>query len=417
MSRMTIDDQVAILMNGTEFGDEGLKQFMSDNLRQRLIAAKEERQSLQVYCGYDVTGPDLHLGHTVPMRKLRQFQDLGHDAIIVVGTFTALIGDASDRDTGRANRSIEQIRKDAETYAEQAFRVLDRQRTTVRYNHEWLGQLSFKDVIEFTSLFTVQQFLARDNFRKRHDRGDPIGLKEFLYPLAQGYDAVALHADIQLGATEQLFNLMAGRKLQEHFGQRPQICITLPILVGVDGKMRMSKSIGNYIGITENPADKYGKVMSLPDDAMPSYFDLVTRWPLAKIDELKQGLAGGRIHPMKAKKMLAWEIVSSIDGGTAADAAAEYFSRVHQRRELPTEMPEYPISERMEIVDILFDADLCRSKSEARRLINQGGVKIAGEKVTDSDAVVDPAEVVIQVGKRRFLRLVRTEKAGPNPRR
>jgi tyrosyl-tRNA synthetase len=340
------------------------------------------------------------------MRKLRQFQDFGHTAIIVVGTFTTLIGDASDRDTARTIRGLDDIHRDAQTYAQQAFRILEQKRTTVRYNHEWLGGLSFQDIIEFASLFTVQQFLTRDNFRNRHARGDAIGLQEFLYPLAQGYDAVALNTDVQMGATEQLFNLMAGRKLQEHFGQRPQVCITLPILVGTDGRMRMSKSTGNYIGITERPEEKYGKVMSLPDNVMPSYIELVTRWPLAKIRELKGRLADGTIHPMEAKKMLAWEIVSSFDGDAAADAAAEHFARVHQRGELPSGMPEFAINGSMGIADILYQADLCRSKSEARRLIKQDGVRLDGETVTEVDAIVEPIDAVIQVGKRRFLRLV-----------
>jgi tyrosyl-tRNA synthetase len=325
---------------------------------------------------------------------------------MVVGTFTALIGDASDRDTERTLRTAEQIRQDAESYAEQAFRVLDRQRTAVRFNHEWLGQLSFKDVIEFASLFTVQQFLARENFRKRFDRGDAIWFREFLYPFAQGYDAVALETDVQLGGTEQLFNLMAGRKLQEYFGQRPQVCITLPILVGTDGKMRMAKSTGNYIGITEPPEEKYGKVMSLPDDAMPSYMNLVTRWSLTEINRLKQGLVDGTIHPMDAKKSLAWEIVSSLDGDEAANVAAQHFTRVHQRRELPSQMPEFAVVEPVGIVDLLFQAGMCQSKSEARRLIRQGGVKVDHETVRDIDVWVEPVESVIQVGKRRFLRLV-----------
>ena len=395
-------------MNGSEFGDDDLKEYMAGELRQRLAEAEKEGRGLKVYCGYDVTGPDVHLGHTVTMRKLRQFQLFGHDVIMVVGTFTALIGDASDRDTTRTLRTVEHIRQDAETYAEQAFRVLDRQRTAVRYNHEWLGQLRFKDVIEFASLFTVQQFLARDNFRKRFDRGDAIWFREFLYPFAQGYDAVALETDVQLGGTEQLFNLMAGRKLQEHFGQRPQVCITLPILVGTDGRMRMAKSTGNYIGITERPEEKYGKIMGLPDEVMPSYMDLVTRWSLAEIQEVKQGLVDGTLHPMEAKKRLAWEIVSSFDGDAAANAAAEHFARVHQRRELPSEMPELAVAEPVGIVEILFQAGMCQSKSEARRLIKQGGVKLDHETVTDIDTIVEPSDSVIQVGKRRFLCVVKS---------
>jgi tyrosyl-tRNA synthetase len=405
VSKVPIDEQVTILMNGSEFGDKETKEFMTHELRQRLCEAEKESHSLRVYCGYDVTGPHLHLGHTVPLRKLRQFQDFGHNVTLVVGTFTTLIGDASDRDTARTIRPLESIRQDAQTYAEQAFRVLDRRRTVVKFNHEWLGQLLFQDVIEFASLFTVQQFLTRDNFKTRHVRGDAIWLKEFLYPLAQGYDAVALKTDVQIGATEQLFNLMAGRKLQEYFGQRPQVCITLPILVGTDGKMRMSKSTGNYIGITEAPEEKYGKVMSLPDDAMASYMNLLTRWPLAEIHKLGQGLVAGTVHPMEAKKRLAWEIVSSFDGDEAADTAAEHFARVHQRRELPSEMPEFVISQRMRIVDLLYQTDLTRSKSEARRLIEQGGIRLDGEVLVNVDTVVEPVDAVIQVGKRRFLRL------------
>lgn len=403
---MDIVDQVAILMNGSEFGDQELKEFMSNALRQRLMEAEKEGRGLRVYCGYDVTGPDLHLGHTVTLRKLRQFQDLGHDVTLVVGTFTTLIGDASDRDTARRIRRVEEVRQDAQGYAGQVFQILDRQRTTVRYNHEWLGQLSFQDVIEFASLFTVQQFLARDNFKKRHEGGDAILLREFLYPLAQGYDAVALNTDVQIGATEQLFNLMAGRKLQEYFGQRPQVCITFPILVGTDGTLRMSKSTGNYIGITEAPEEKYGKVMSLPDAAMASYMDLLTRWSLAEIGELKQGLADGTVHPMDAKRQLAWEIVSSLDGDTAANLAAEHFARVHQQRELPRDIPEFAIGQGMGIVDILYAAGLGRSKSEARRLIEQGGVRLDGEVLKDINTFVESPDVVIQVGKRRFLRLV-----------
>jgi tyrosyl-tRNA synthetase len=409
VSRAPIDEQVAKLMYGSEFGDEGLKEFMTGELRQRLLEAEEEGRGLRVYCGYDVTAPDLHLGHTVTLRKLRHFQELGHDATLVVGTFTTLIGDASDRDTARTIRPIEEIRTDGQTYAEQAFRILDRERTAVRYNHDWLEQLSFRDVIRFASLFTVQQFLARDNFRKRYEGGDAIGLREFLYPFAQGYDAVALNADVQIGATEQLFNLMAGRKLQEHFGQRPQVCITLPILVGTDGRMRMSKSTGNYIGITEDPEEKYGKIMSLPDDAMVSYTDLLTRWSPAEANELKKGLAEGTIHPMVAKKMLAWEIVAGLDGDAAADTAADHFARVHQRGELPAEMPEFALAESMSIVDILYQAGLCQSKSEARRLIQQGGVYVDREALTEIDTLLEPVDAVIQVGKRRFLRLVKRE--------
>ena len=401
MEKRSIDDQVALLMHGAEFGDEQIKEKMAQELRERIA----EGRPLRVYCGYDPTAPDLHLGHTVTMRKLRLFQDLGHQAIFVIGTYTALIGDPSDRDKARPRLTLEQIEENARTYVEQAFKILDPERTEVRYNGEWLSKLTYKDIVELASLFTVQQFLARENFAKRYRRGDPIWLHEFLYALMQGYDAVMLRADVQIGATDQLFNLLAGRRIQEHFGQRPQVCITYPILVGTDGKLRMSKSRGNYIGIDEPPEVMYGKVMSIPDEAMANYFDLVTRWSPEEIERLKAGLADGSIHPRDAKMKLAWEIVDAFHGREAADAAQEHFRRVFQRRELPEEMPVRELSGPINIVDLIFDAGFARSKSDARRLVQQGAVRLDGERVTDIETTVEPREGVLQVGKRRFLRL------------
>jgi len=262
---LSIDDQLAILMRGVEMGDEQLKDAMQEELRERLLESEASGTPLRVYCGYDPTSPDLHLGHTVTMRKLRQFQELGHQVIFVIGSFTALVGDPSDKDKARPRLSREQVMANAKTYTDQAFRILDRERTEVRYNHEWLSKLALEQFIEIASNFTVQQFLARDNFAKRYAEGTPIWLHEFFYALLQGYDAVMLEADVQLGATEQLFNLLAGRKLQEAMGLRPQVALTLPILVGTDGHMRMSKSTGNTIGIHEPPEEMYGKVMSIPD--------------------------------------------------------------------------------------------------------------------------------------------------------
>ncbi|MFL7808134.1 MAG: tyrosine--tRNA ligase, partial [Anaerolineae bacterium] len=257
----TIDEQVAILMQGVEYGDDQIKQVMAAELRQRL----EEGRPLHVYCGFDPTAPDLHLGHTVPMNKLRQFQDLGHEVTFLIGSFTGLIGDSSDRDSARVQQTPEQVAQHATSYADQAFRILDRERTHVRRNGEWLADLRLSDVIELASQFTVQQFLAQERLAKRHAAGQPIWMHEMLYALMQGYDAVALQTDVQVGGTEQLFNLMAGRKLQEHYRQRPQVVLTMPILVGTDGHMRMSKTTGNVIGIDELPNEMYGKVMSLPD--------------------------------------------------------------------------------------------------------------------------------------------------------
>ncbi len=405
----SIDKQLDILMRGVEYGDPQTYQNMKKELRARLELSARTGKPLRVYCGYDPTSPDLHLGHTVTMRKLRQFQDLGHQAIFVIGTYTALIGDPSDKDKARPRPTAEQLEENARTYTEQAFKILDADRTEVRYNGEWLSQINFKDIINLASNFTVQQFLVRDNFAKRYARNDPIWLHEFLYALMQGYDAVALEADVQLGATEQLFNLMAGRKLQESFGQQPQIAITMPILVGTDGHIRMSKSIGNYIGITEPPEAMYGKVMSLPDEAMPNYFDLVTRWPPDKIAGIEAALKAGELHPMAAKKQLAAEIVDIFYGETAAADAAAHFERVHQQRRLPQEIPTYTLSNPTKLSDLIHAAHLAPSKSQARRLIQQRGVRWDDELVTDVNTVVEPGEHILQVGKRRFLRLLPKE--------
>lgn len=401
MSKPSIDDQVALLMRGAEFGDEQIKEHMAQELRQRLALGRP----LRVYCGYDPTKPDLHLGHTVTMRKLRQFQELGHQVIFVIGTFTSLIGDPSDKDKARPRPTLKDVEENARTYAEQSFRILDRELTEVRYNSEWLSRLNFQEIVELASLFTVQQFLCRDNFSQRYERGDAIWLHEFMYALMQGYDAMMLEADVQIGATEQLFNLLAGRRIQEHYGQRPQVCLTFPILVGTDGTVRMSKSIGNHIGIGEPPEEMYGKVMSLPDSAMPNYFDLVTRWDVAHIARLKAGLADGSLHPRDVKMELAWEIVDSFYGPAGADAAQAHFCTVFQQRELPGDMPERLLEQPVNVVDLIHEAGFARSKSDARRLVQQGAVSLNEKPVSNIECMVEPGAGVLRVGKRRFLRL------------
>jgi tyrosyl-tRNA synthetase len=407
MSRPTIDEQVAILMRGAEFGDEQIKEHMQEELRERLVEAEKTGHPLRIYCGYDPTAPDIHLGHTVTMRKLRQFQDLDHQAIFLIGTFTGLVGDPSDQARARPRRTAEELAENARTYTQQAFRILDPEKTEVLYNADWLSKLTFEDVIGLAANFTVQQFLARDNFAKRYENGDPIWLHEFFYALMQGYDAVAVETDVQLGATEQLFNLLAGRKVQTAFEQRPQVCLTFPILVGTDGHLRMSKSTGNYVGIDEAPEDKYGKTMSIPDSAMRNWFELVTRWMPDQIDSLLEAVEQGDVHPMEAKKKLAWEIVSMFDGDEAADEAAAHFERVHQQRQLPEEMPTHTLTGSTNAVDIIFAAGLARSKSEARRLVQQGAVRLDGEQVTSIEVEIEAGNgKVLQVGKRRFLRLV-----------
>ena len=406
MSQKPVDEQVAILMRGVEFGDEQTREVMEQELRARLIVAQQEHRPLCVYCGYDPTTPDLHLGHTVTMRKLRQFQELGHDVTFLIGTFTALIGDPSDRDRARPRQTLEKVKENARSYAQQAFKILDPNRTQIRYNSDWLSDLGFADVIDLASRFTVQQFLQRDSFSQRHANGDPIWLHEFFYALMQGYDAVAMRADVQIGATEQLFNLLAGRKLQEALGQRPQICLTLPILVGTDGQVRMSQSIGNYIGIAEPPAEMYGKMMRLPDQAMSNHMNLITRWTPTEIAAIEADLAAGRLHPRDAKMRLAWEITSIFHGDGAADEAEAHFRRIFQQRQLPDDMPEQTLSDPTNVVDLLVLTSLARSKSEARRLVQQGGVRLDGERITDiTHEVVVEGEAVMQVGRRRFVRL------------
>ena len=400
---MSTDKQVALLMQGTEYGSEQIKQAMCAELRERL---REERP-LRVYCGYDPRTTDLHLGHTITMRKLRQFQDLGHEVTFLIGTYTSLIGDPSDKDKVRPVLTPQEVERNAQSYAEQAFKILDREKTRIRYNAEWLASLTFSDLTKLGSVFTVQQFLARDMFRKRWDQGEPIYLHETFYALMQGYDAVALETDVQVGGTDQLFNIIvAGRKLQEASGQKPQVGIIMGILPGTDGVVKMSKSLGNDIPILASAEDMYGKVMSVPDEAMPQYFRLVTRWTPVQIAEIEEAMRLGQLHPMEAKKKLAWEIVDVFHGGEAADRAAQHFERVHQRREFPTDMPEFPLSEPMNIVDVIRGSGLATSGSQARRLIEQGGVRLDGDRVQDIGRLVPVEEAVLQVGKRRFVRLV-----------
>lgn len=400
-----VDEQMRLLMRGVDFGDDQTYQNMERELRARLQESYDTGRPLRVYCGYDPSSPDLHLGHTISMRKLRQFQDLGHDVVFLIGTFTAMIGDPSDKDTTRRQQSLTEAEQKAQSYAEQAFRVLDRARTTVRYNHEWLGELSFGDVVNLASNFTVQQFLARDNFSKRYERGDAIWLHEFFYALMQGYDAVALKTDVQIGGTDQLFNLMAGRKLMEAYKLRPQVVLTFPILEGTDGVMRMSKSAGNYIGIDEAPGIIFTKVLNLPDSVMRNYAELVTRWDQDEIDALFAQVEAGQLEMRDLKHKLAREIVSIFHGDEAADRAASDALAMHSGL-APSDAPVFALAGPMGILDLLLEAGLVKSKSEARRLVQQGGVRLDGEIVESNEAEVTPnGERVIQAGKRKFLRI------------
>jgi tyrosyl-tRNA synthetase len=405
-SFQSVDEQLAILMRGVEFGDDTIRSNMEIELRSRLAESARDGKALRVYCGFDPTASDLHLGHTVPMRKLAQFQELGHDVIFLIGSFTALIGDPSDKTAARRQQSEDQVREHARTYTDQAWKILDPRRTAVMYNSDWLSKLTFQDVIGLAANFTVQQFLVRENFAQRVDRGDPIWLHELFYALMQGYDAVATQTDIQIGGTDQLFNLIAGRKLMEAFGLRPQTILTFPILVGTDGVLRMSKTIGNHIGINEPPEQMFGKAMSIPDTAMRNYAELVTRWSPEDITRRFQAMDAGGLHPRDLKMQLAAEIVEIFHGRAAAEAAEAHFRTVFQERELPTDMPEISLLEAVSLTDILTNTGLAPSKSEVRRLVQQGGVRLDGNKVDDFNLVIEPtSEHTLQIGRRKFLRL------------
>ncbi len=396
-----VEEQMRILMAGTEFGDEPTRVTMERELRARL----EQDRPLRVYCGYDPTRVDLHLGHSVSMRKLRQFQDLGHEVTFLIGSFTATIGDPTGRDKTRPVLTDAEIAENAKTYTDQAFAILDRAKTLIRYNGEWLSKLTFADVTRLTAHYTVQQFMRRENFAKRQENGDPIHVSEFLYAMMQAYDAFELNADVQLGGTDQTFNLFAGRQLQEARGQQPQVCITLPILVGTDGHEKMSKSYGNYIGITEPANDMFGKVMSIPDATIINYFTLLTPLTPVEVDALEASLADGSLRPMDAKKRLGEEITTVFHGADAARDAREYFEATVQRKETPDEMPEHAVVGRTALTDVLREAALVKSNGEVRRLVGEGGLLLNGEKVADFNIEVGPGDE-IRVGRHRYLRLV-----------
>jgi len=402
---MKIDEQVEFLMQGTEYGDDELKQAMARELRNSLVEAEQEGRPLRVYCGYDPTSTDLHLGHTITMRKLRQFQDLGHEITFLIGSYTALVGDPSDKNKARPILTEEQVAENSKTYAEQAFRVLDPKKTKIRYNGEWLSELSLVDLIRLGQNFTVQQFLARENFSKRMDKGEAIYLHETFYALMQGYDAVAMKTDIQVGGTDQLFNIIvAGRKLQEALGQKPLVGIITGILPGTDGVQRMSKSTGNIVPINTGADDMYGKLMSIPDAAMGIYLRLASRWAPHQIEAFEKDLSTGTLHPRDAKMKMSFEITSIFYGDDDARSAQDVFVKTFQKKEVPEEMPTYKLKPGQTVLDVILAAKLVASKSEARRLIDQQGVRLDGDVISRGDLVF-PHAGVLQVGKRKFLRV------------
>ena len=377
------------------------------DLVKKIEKSIKENKPLVVKLGLDPTAPDIHLGHTVPLRKLRLFQEFGHQVVIVIGGFTARIGDPTGKSVTRPPLTKEEVLKNAETYKTQIFKVLDPEKTIVRDNSEWLESMNFADVLRLASSYTVARMMERDDFNKRFKEGRAFGVHEFMYPLMQGQDSVALHADVEFGGTDQTFNLLMGRHLQELEGQEPQVVITMPLLEGLDGVQKMSKSLGNYIGIDEEPKEMYGKAMSIPDELMMRYFMLVTDMSIEEQDDMAKRLESGELHPRDAKMQLAKTIVRLYHGEQAAQEAEDEFKRVFQQHALPTDIPEYAIdkpSEAIFVPQFCTDAGLTASNGEARRSIKAGAFKVNGEKYGEENLVLEDG-MIVQVGKRKFIKI------------
>ena len=396
----TIVEKINLLKRGT------VEIFTEAELAQKLAGAAKMGRQLRIKLGLDPTSPDIHLGHTVVLRKMRQFQDLGHKAVLIIGDYTARIGDPSGQNTTRPVLSPEQIEQNAKTYFEQAGKILETsaEKLEVRYNSEWLEKLTLMELIQIAAKKTVAQMLQRDTFKKRLQADVDVYTHEFLYPLIQGYDSVMIKSDVELGGTDQTFNNLVGRDIQKGYGQQPQIVITMPILVGLDGKEKMSKSKGNYIGVTDEPNDMFGKVMSISDDMMENYFTLLTGLPADRIAEL---VDPGKTHPKEAKVLLGKMIVSQFYGEAAAEAAAAEFEKVFAKGQLPDEIPEVEMSaEPIAASKLLLACKLVSSGGDAKRMIKQSAASIDGEKLTDPNAAITPKDgAVIRVGKRKFARL------------
>ncbi len=402
--KLTIDEQVALIERGA------VNVIAREELVAKLKRSRESGVPLKVKAGFDPTAPDLHLGHTVLIQKMKHFQELGHEIHFLIGDFTGMIGDPTGKSETRKPLTPEQVAKNAETYKEQVFKILDPARTRVVFNSTWLNPLTSQEFIKLAAQLTVARMLEREDFKVRFENGRPISIHEFMYPLIQGYDSVALHADVELGGTDQLFNLLMGRDLQRVWGQEPQVVITMPLLEGLDGVNKMSKSLGNYIGITEPPDDIYGKTLSVSDDLMFRYYELLSDLAAEEIAQLKSGMAAGTLHPKKVKQQLARELTARFYGAEAAQQAEANFERVFSQHELPAEMPEFTLpasSEGIWLPKLLSETEMVKGTGEARRMIQQGAVTVNGDKVSDVEQIVKAeGEVLLKVGKRRFCKVI-----------
>ena len=397
----TVQEQMAIIRRGA------VEILVESELEERL----KEGRPLRIKAGFDPTAPDLHLGHTVLIQKLKQFQDLGHEVCFLIGDFTGMIGDPTGKNETRKPLTKEQVSENAKTYQEQIFKILDPEKTRVVFNSEWMGKMSAADLISLAGKYTVARMLERDDFHKRYTGQQPIAIHEFLYPMVQGYDSVALKSDVELGGTDQKFNLLVGRELQKQDGQKPQSVLTMPLLEGLDGVNKMSKSLNNYIGITEPAKEIYGKVMSISDELMVRYYELLSDVDLVGLQKIKNGIAGKEdgAHPMESKKALAVELVARFHGAEAARGAADEFVRQFKQKQLPDEIPlvEVDAAGPVWVCRLMTEAGLVKSNGEARRMVKQGAVSLDGEKISDADLEVAlDTERVVQVGKRRFARFV-----------
>lgn len=403
---ISINEQIRIICKGTaEIIDQ-------EELKQKLIKAEESNKQLIVKLGLDPTAPDIHLGHTVVLRKARQIQDLGHKVIIIIGDFTGMIGDPTGRSKTRKELSSEEVLINAETYKKQMFKILDPHKTEVKFNGEWLSKLNFKDVINLASKYTVTRMLEREDFKNRFKAQQSIAVHEFMYPLMQGYDSIAIKADIEIGGTDQRFNILMGRTLQKEYNEEKQIAIFLPLLEGTDGVEKMSKSLGNYIGIDENANEMYSKAMSIPDKLIIKYYDLVTDIHPDEVDEIKKSLENTKNNPRDIKMKLSKEIVKLYHGEAAADEAEDYFKSVFQKKSIPEDIKEIELlnnsilNQQRDILRIITDMNFVKSNREAKRLVEQGGVKLNGEKISLEETIKLKNGDIIQCGKRNFVKVI-----------
>jgi tyrosyl-tRNA synthetase len=406
-TKASVEEQMRVLMRGVEYGDANIQRTMEEELRARLA----EGRPLRVYAGFDPTFTQLTLGNLVPMLKLRQFQQLGHDVTFLIGTMTGIVGDPSDKTAARQMLTPEEVEANATTWLRQAFRVLDESKTRVERNGEWLAPLTLAEVVDIASNFTVAQFLEHETFRNRMAEAKPLYIHEFIYALMQAYDAHKLQTDVQIGGSDQLFNIMAGRQLQRALGERPLIAVTTPLLIGTDGKLKMSKSVGNYVGLDDPPAEMYGKVMSIPDELIINWLTLLTEVPAEEVDTIGRGIADRSVNPMETKKRLAREVVTLLYGPEAAVEAQQEFERVFQRREEPEEAEEIAVvldmdgKASVDVTQLLAQAGAAPSRSEARRLLVQGAIAIDGQAISEPRVELMEGSL-IRVGRHRFLRVV-----------